>query len=187
MEDENRRARISTRWRKYTKRTRRVVAVSGLVVLLVSTAAIAAWVAEGSGTGTWTENTGNQANQAITVQGTNQTDGLTPGGSAKGQTIVIFDPSSTAAQVSSVVISVASTSAGAACPPSDFTVTQGTWSNGTAAQTLPYTLPASATSSTTGDLTSTGTGAVEPTVQLVSAAPLTCANNVTVNLQAVVS
>ena len=113
----------------------------------------------------------------------NYTDALTPGGAPGNLQSDVTNGNAVGVQVSSIVLSVASTSAGASCAPSNFTVTQGVYgiSGPNTAVSFPYALAAG------GILDdSANSGGSMAKLYLIAAAPPAC-EAVTVNLSVVVS
>jgi len=150
----------------------------GVVLPLVLVAgAGAAWLAIGVGHGTGTDTTGSSSQNTVTVAVTSKTDAIGPGGTAN-LPVLITNNSGFPAQISSSpVASVTSTSAGAACPISNFTVpfqpqfqqeVSGTW--GPVITAYPITLAVGDSLGSGGPATLASTLAV----QMSASAPVGC-------------
>jgi hypothetical protein len=166
----------------FRTRRRKIIAagISAGLVLSMAGSAYAAWLLEGAGQTTSTETTGTAGTAPVVVGAINMTDALTPGGPAGNIKVWVNDTGAAPVQVSSVVVAVTGTSAGAACAASNFVVTQPVFGVvGQGVVSLPYTLPA-----VSGDMsTDFGSNAM---VAMVASAPVAC-ENVTVNLSEVAS
>lgn len=166
------------------KSRRKWVAGATALLLMGGGSAFGVWVTEGSGSSASTQTTGTATTLPITVVADSLTSAITPGGTAGVVAARITNTQTVAVNINSVVVSVTGTSAGASCPSSDFTVTQGTYVvvGTNAVVSFPYVVPASGQIATDGSLT----GEVPATVSLVAAAPTAC-EAVTVNLLTTVS
>lgn len=98
----------------------KAVAMTVAGVLVGGGVAVAYWTTTGSGTGSAPVGTSTP----LTVTQNTTFTSLVPGGTAQGIDFTLNNPSTADVQVTSVVVAVASTSAGAACPPANFTIVQ---------------------------------------------------------------
>lgn len=168
-------------------RKRRLVWLGIVGPFVLATAAVAAWVLIGSGHGDGTDTTGTAANAPVTVTVTSATDALTPGGTAGDIAYKVLNGNASDVVINTApVLSVLSTSAGAACDPTNFTVTQepiASWRYGSpgsenqSVTAFPITLHAGQ------DLVTGPGGGTQPKLAMISAAPTGC-ENVTVNVRA---
>jgi hypothetical protein len=169
---------------------RRKIIAAGLSVGLVMSmggAAFAAWTLTATGTQTFTETAGTAGTGAILVTVANATDALMPGvaptlPSGSGTFAVSLQNMSATASVAihGAVVSIVNTSAGASCAPSNFTLTQPSWSDGTKGVAWPQIAAPMVAYAT--DMP----GGVRPTLELNANAPDAC-QSVTVNLLVTVS
>jgi hypothetical protein len=164
------------------KNKKRLAVVAGIVAfsLAGASAAYAYWTTTGAGTGTATAGTAT----ALTVTQNSTHTGLVPGGAAQPVDFTVNNPATTDVSITSVVISVASTSAGAGCTSADFTIVQPTKpSSGTPVLVAGNTSQAFTSAGTAG--TGAPTGA---TLQMINrAANQDTCKGVTVNLAYAVS
>lgn len=98
----------------------KAVAMTLAGVLIGGGIAAAYWTATGSGSGTAPVGT----SAALTVTQNSTFTALVPGGAAQAIDFTLTNSSVTDASVTSVVVAVESTSAGAACLPANFTIVQ---------------------------------------------------------------
>lgn len=156
-------------------KTKWAIPLALLAVVMLAGTALAAWLLLATGSTTSTETTGSATTSPVTVTVANRTDALVAGGPAATLPVQINNNGSGATRIDGVTLAVTTTSAGSACPPSAFTVTQPTtFSTTTGSHTVPFSVRSS------GHANSTAKLAVKAT------APTTC-EDVTVNLKTVVT
>jgi len=101
---------------------KRVSVVAAIVALSLAGAgaAYAYWTTTGAGTGAGTVGT----NTALTVSQDSTHTGLVPGGAAQPVNFTVTNPAVSDVSITSAVITVTSTSAGAGCTAADFVIVQ---------------------------------------------------------------
>ena len=163
--------------RKPWSRRKRWVVLGLVPAFVLAGTAAAAWLLVATGSTTSTLHTGTAATAPVTLTATSPTTALTPGGAPVSVALTLKNPGTTTVQVAAVTVSVTATSAGAACPASDFVLTTAPTFANTSGALLHYPF------SLAGGVTvhAGGSQGVPAQISLKGTAPTSC-QNVTVNL-----